>query len=61
MSFIILSILWIIFFSVYGIILKIITFIKSFPSPRGGGARGGGTTYWVDPLPEIPDGMRHQF
>jgi len=51
MSFLILSVLWLTFFSVYGIILKIIS-IKNLwkKDPE---------TYWVDPPKDA--GMQYQF
>jgi len=53
MSFIILTILWLVLFSVYAIILKILSIPKLWKKPP--------ETYWVNPLPNVPDGMRHQF
>ncbi|MBU0766749.1 hypothetical protein KKF55_03120 [Patescibacteria group bacterium] len=53
MSFIILTILWIFVFGVYAVILKILSIPKLWKKPPD--------TYWVDPLSEVPNGMRHQF
>lgn len=53
MSFLILTILWVIGFGVYGIIMKIITIPKRFaPEPN---------TYWVNTKPTTADSMKRQF
>ena len=51
MSFIILSLFWITLFSVYGIILKIVSIGKIWKEKPG--------TYWADPPREA--GMEYQF
>ncbi|MBU2259985.1 hypothetical protein KKC44_05275 [Patescibacteria group bacterium] len=53
MSFIILTILWLVLFGIYAIILKILSIHKLWKKPPD--------TYWVDPLLEVPNGMHHQF
>lgn len=53
MSKIILTILWIVGFGTYGIILKIMRLFRTIP------ARG--TTYWIDAPPPPPDDLHHQF
>ena len=51
MSKVILTILWIIAFSVYGIILKVLSIRQLWQKPP--------QTYWVDPPKEA--GMQYQF
>ncbi|PIR53740.1 hypothetical protein COU75_04475 [Candidatus Peregrinibacteria bacterium CG10_big_fil_rev_8_21_14_0_10_42_8] len=53
MSFIILTVLWIIGFGIYAIILKIITLPKRFQKAPD--------TYWIDTEPTTNDSMKHQF
>jgi len=52
MSFVIHTVLWLVFFSVYGIMLKVLYLFQSKKEPK---------TYWVDPLPDVPDGIGVQF
>jgi len=52
MSWIILTIVWIVLFGLYGIIMKVVLLFRS---------RRTSNTYWVDPLPEVPDALTHQF
>ncbi len=54
MSKIILTILWIVGFGTYGIILKIIKLFRSRASPCD-------DTYWIDVPPLPPDDLHHQF
>lgn len=53
MSFLILTILWVVGFGTYGIIMKIITFPKRFKKEPD--------TYWIDATPSTKDSMLHQF
>jgi len=53
MSFIILTVLWIVGFGIYAIILKIITLPKRFHKDPN--------TYWIDAEPSDIDSMKHQF
>ncbi len=53
MSFIILTVLWIVGFGIYAIILKIITFPKRFQKDPN--------TYWIDAEVSDIDSMKHQF
>ena len=53
MSFLILSVLWIVGFGIYGIILKIITLPNTFKSEP--------ESYWLDATPTTKENMRHQF
>ena len=53
MSFIILTILWIVGFGIYAIILKIITLPLYFAKkPK---------SYWIDIKPTTVESMKHQF
>lgn len=53
MSKIILTILWIVGFGAYAVILKIIRlFVKKAETPG---------TYWIDVPPTAPDDLHHQF
>jgi len=52
MSKIILTIVWIVLFSIYGVIQKIISLLRP-EKPQA--------SYWVDPPAEAPDALRHQF
>ena len=52
MSAIILTVLWIVGFGLYGIILKIMRLFQSKTSP---------TTYWIDIATETPESMKRQF
>lgn len=53
MSFLILTVLWIIGFGTYAIIIKIITFPRRFrPEPN---------SYWIECEPSTPESMKHQF
>lgn len=53
MSFLILTILWVIGFGIYAIILKIITFPKRFSKDPH--------SYWIEVEPTTPESMKHQF
>jgi hypothetical protein len=53
MSFLILTILWVVGFGIYAIILKIITFPKRFSAAPD--------THWIDAEPTKTDSMKHQF
>lgn len=53
MSFLILSILWIVGFGLYGIILKIITLPNKFKPEH--------ESYWLDATPTTKENMIHQF
>jgi hypothetical protein len=52
MSFILLTILWIVGFGLYAIPMKIISIFKRQPNRD---------TYWVDVPPKIENDMKHQF
>ena len=52
MSWIILTVVWLVIFSVYGIVMNIARIFKPRSIPQ---------TYWVDPLPQPAESMRHQF
>jgi hypothetical protein len=53
MSFLILTILWIVGFGIYSIVLRIITLPKRFsPDPN---------SYWIDCEPSTAESMKHQF
>jgi hypothetical protein len=52
MSFIILTVLWVIGFGAYGIVLKVIGLFKKEEPKR---------TYWVDLEPMAEDSLVHQF
>lgn len=53
MSFLILTVLWIVGFGLYGIILQIITLPKRFtPEPK---------SYWIEAVPSTKETMCHQF
>jgi hypothetical protein len=51
-SFVILTILWIVGFGTYGIIMKIARLFLPKKPPE---------SYWVDPPKEFPESMRYQF
>ena len=51
MSWIILTILWIVGFGIYGIIMKVLMLFK----------RKEADTYWVDPPKEFENSMKYQF
>ncbi len=53
MSFIILTVLWIVGFGTYGIITKIITLPKRFKAEPD--------TYWITATSSTKDSMKHQF
>jgi len=53
MSFIILTVLWIVGFGIYALILKLVTFPKRFAAKTN--------TYWIDSEPTSSDSMKHQF
>ncbi len=53
MSFLILSILWIVGFGIYGIIMKVITFPKRFAKEP--------ESYWLDATPTTSESMKYQF
>lgn len=53
MSFIILTVLWIVGFGTYAIIMKIITLPKRFAAEPD--------TFWIDANVTTADTMRHQF
>jgi len=53
MSFIILTILWIVGFGLYAIILKIITLPKRFAKKPD--------SYWIDVQPTTVESLKHQF
>ena len=53
MSFLILTVLWIVGFGTYAIIIKIVTFPKRFASKP--------QTYWIDVAPSTAESMKHQF
>lgn len=52
MSFLILTVLWIIGFGIYGIVMKLVRLVKRTP-PSG--------SYWIDAPEEIEGGMKYQF
>ncbi|PIR48347.1 hypothetical protein COU80_05250 [Candidatus Peregrinibacteria bacterium CG10_big_fil_rev_8_21_14_0_10_55_24] len=52
MSWIILTVVWLTIFGIYGIIVNIVNLLKPKSAPH---------TYWVDPFPQPPEAMRHQF
>lgn len=52
MSWIILSILWIVGFGIYAIVLKTMNTFKSQQKP---------ISYWVDPPQDFPNSMKYQF
>jgi hypothetical protein len=52
MSRIILTLLWIVGFGIYGIVMKIINLFKSKKSPD---------TYWRDPPTDFENSMKYQF
>ncbi|MDO8648430.1 MAG: SxtJ family membrane protein [Candidatus Peregrinibacteria bacterium] len=52
MSKIILTILWLVAFSIYAIVLKVIMLFTS-KKPK--------ESYWLDAPPDYPDSMRYQF
>jgi hypothetical protein len=53
MSFVILTILWIVGFGIYAIIMRVITLPKRFkPDPD---------SYWIDCEPTTIESMKHQF
>ena len=51
MSWIILTILWIVGFGIYGIIMKVVMLFK----------RKQVDTYWVDPPKDFENSMKYQF
>lgn len=53
MSFLILTVLWIVGFGIYAIVLRIITFPKRFKADPN--------SYWIDCEPTTVDSMKHQF
>lgn len=53
MSFLILTVLWIVGFGVYAIILQVMTFPKRFAAKPA--------TYWIDAEPTTVESMKHQF
>lgn len=53
MSFIILTILWIVGFGVYAIVMKVITLPKRLQADPD--------SYWIDAEPSTTDSMKHQF
>ena len=53
MSFIILTILWIVGFGLYAIVLKIITIPKRFHKEP--------ESYWIETEPTTVDSLKHQF
>ena len=53
MSFLILTILWIVGFGIYAIIMKVITIPKRF--------RNDPDSYWIDCEPTTVESMKHQF
>ena len=53
MSFLILTILWIVGFGIYAIAIKVITLPKRF--------RGEPDSYWIDTEPTSLESMKHQF
>jgi heme/copper-type cytochrome/quinol oxidase subunit 2 len=53
MSFLILSVLWIIGFGIYGIIMKVITLPKKFKAEPN--------SYWIDCEATTVESMKHQF
>lgn len=53
MNFIILTILWIVGFGMYAIIIKIITFPKKFASKPN--------SYWIESEPTSVESMQYQF
>ena len=53
MSFIILTILWIVGFGIYALILKVITLPKRFAKEPN--------TFWIDVEPTTNESMAHQF
>ena len=52
MSHIILTLLWIVGFGVYAIVLRIVWLFRSRATPE---------SYWVDPPKDFPDSMKYQF
>ncbi len=53
MSFLILTVLWIIGFGIYAIITKIVTFpSRCKPDPK---------SYWINCEPTTVESMKHQF
>lgn len=52
MSSLILTVLWVIGFGAYAIMLKIANIFTSHKKPK---------TYWVDPPPDFPKSMKYQF
>lgn len=53
MSFLILTVLWIVGFGIYAVILKLITLPKRFQSDPD--------TYWITIEPTTTESMKHQF
>mgnify|MGYP003989956991 FL=1 len=53
MSFLILTVLWIVGFGIYAIVIKIITFPKRFKTKPN--------TYWIDVEPTTVESINHQF
>jgi len=51
-SFLLLSILWLFGFGIYGIALRVAKSIRPEPSRD---------SYWIDVPPKMADDMRHQF
>ncbi len=51
MSFILLSLLWLFGFGVYGIVLRVVTYLRPKPTLD---------SYWIDVPPKMADDMRHQ-
>ncbi|MCA9370749.1 MAG: hypothetical protein KC680_02190 [Candidatus Peregrinibacteria bacterium] len=53
MSFLMLTVLWIVGFGMYGIILKIISLPKRFTTEPD--------SFWIDATPSTKESMHHQF